>query len=102
MPLYLIERDYAEKMKFSFEGAYAVDKANEETGVDWLFSFLSADKTKSYCLYQAEDPGALMRAAELAGIPANKIVEVDKFDPTSLPARTISFGNRMVRRLNRL
>tara|TARA_B100000700_G_scaffold253385_1_gene285183 strand:+ start:347 stop:502 length:156 start_codon:yes stop_codon:yes gene_type:complete len=50
-------------------------------GVDWLYSVLSADQTETYCLYQADDSDAIKRAAELAGIPADRIVEVSKFEP---------------------
>lgn len=42
----------------------------------WLYSFLSADKRKTYCLYEAESPDAIRRAADRAGLPADVIVEV--------------------------
>ena len=81
MPLYLIERQFAEKLQMSAEGVEAIGGINEQAGVEWLYSFLSADQTKTYCLYQASDPADLRKAAEMAGIPADKIVEVSKFDP---------------------
>jgi hypothetical protein len=30
-----------------------------DVGVDWLFSFLSADKRKTYCLYEAKNAEAI-------------------------------------------
>jgi hypothetical protein len=39
-------------------------------------SFLSADRRKSYCLYEAESAEAITRAARAAGIPADVVVEV--------------------------
>jgi hypothetical protein len=39
-------------------------------------SFLSADKRKSYCLYEADSADALVRAAERAGLPADVITEL--------------------------
>jgi len=77
----MIERQFAAKLEPSVEGLQAIESANAEAGVEWLYSFLSADKTKTYCLYQAQDPNALLDAAAKAGIPADKIVEVDRMDP---------------------
>jgi hypothetical protein len=41
-----------------------------------LYSFLSADKRKTYCLYEAPSPEAIRRAAARAGLPADVVVEV--------------------------
>jgi len=46
-----------------------------------VFSFLSADRLRSYCLYEASSPAAILAAARRAGVPADVIVEVDKIDP---------------------
>ena len=78
MPLYIIERNFAEKLDLSDEGVVAVTKINGELGVNWVFSFLSADKRKSYCLYEAKDPEAIREAARRANIPADVIVEVSQ------------------------
>src|SRR6266436_6921583 len=42
----------------------------------WLFSFLSADKRKTYCLYEAPNAEAIRAAARRLGVPADTIVEV--------------------------
>ena len=81
MPVFLVERNFAEKLEVSADGAAAVNKINEDLGVQWLISFLSADKKKTYCLYEASSPDAIMEAARLAGIPADVIVEVSDFRP---------------------
>ncbi len=81
MPLYLIERQFAEKLTITPDGLKAIEGINADAGVEWLYSFLSADQTKTYCLYQANDPADIKRAAEMAGIPADKIIEVSKLDP---------------------
>jgi hypothetical protein len=44
--------------------------------VNWLFSFLSADKKKSYCLYEAASAEVIREAAKRANVPAVVIVEV--------------------------
>ena len=76
MPLYLIERNFAEKIDVNADGIAAISKINGEIGVNWLFSFLSADKRKSYCLYEAKDPEAIREAARRANVPADVIIEV--------------------------
>ena len=88
MPLYVIEREFAdqlEKRRETFEG---VIRANGVAGVEWLFSFLSADRKKTYCLYEAPSPEAIREAARLAGIPADAIIEVTELRPEAygLPA----------------
>lgn len=81
MPLFLIERNFAEQLELTPEGAAAVQRVNAEVGVNWLFSFLSADKRKTYCLYEAPDEEALRRAARLANVPADVIIAVSRFGP---------------------
>ncbi len=78
MPLYIIERNFAEKLDLSDEDVVAVSKINGDLGVNWLFSFLSADKRKSYCLYESKDPESIREAARRANIPADVIVEVSQ------------------------
>ena len=78
MPLYIIERNFAEEIDVNAEGVLAISKINGEVGVNWLFSFLSADKRKSYCLYEAKDPEAIREAARRANVPADVIVEVSQ------------------------
>lgn len=43
-----------------------------------LFSFVSADRRRSYCLYEAPSPEAIRATARRAGLPANVVVEVDR------------------------
>ena len=78
MPLYVIERNLADQLdtaKFDFE---EVAKANDIADVEWVFSFLSADRKKTYCLYEASSAEAIREAARLAGIPADEIIEVSE------------------------
>lgn len=76
MPVFMIERRYADELEASAEMIDGINRINDEEGVRWLYSFLSADKRKTYCLYEAESPDAIRRAAERAGLPADVIVEV--------------------------
>jgi len=81
MALFLIERKFAEQVENTAEGVRAITEINAEVGVHWLFSFLSADKKKSYCLYEAPNPEAIMEAARRAGVPADVIIQVDRVNP---------------------
>ena len=87
MPLFLIERNFAEQLDLTPEAATQVKLVNDEVGVNWLFSFLSADKKKTYCLYEASTAEAILEAAHRAGIPADVIVEVSELRPEELLGR---------------
>ncbi len=78
MPLFIIERNFAEQLDLTADGVVAISRINGDVGVNWLFSFLSADKRKSYCLYEANDPEAIREAARRANVPADVIVEVSQ------------------------
>ena len=81
MPIYMIERQFAEQLEVTREGAAGVRLINDEVGVHWLFSFLSADKKKTFCLYEASSPEAILEAARRAGLPADVITEVSELRP---------------------
>ncbi len=81
MALFLIERNFAERLEMSKEAASAVKLINDEVGVNWLFSFLSADKKKTYCLYEGPSVAAVREAARRAKIPADVIIEVSELRP---------------------
>ena len=76
MPLFLIERQFAELVPTDPETAATVKQVNDEIGIQWLFSFLSADKKKTYCLYEAPNPEAIRAAARRNNIPADAIIEI--------------------------
>lgn len=87
MPIFMVERQYAEELDGVAELADGINRINEEEGVRWLYSFLSADKRKTYCLYEAPSPESIRRAASRAGLPADVIVEVtDRLLPNGSPA----------------
>ncbi len=81
MALFVIERNFAEQMQLSNDDARLVKEINGEVGVHWLFSFLSADKKKTYCLYEAPNADAIREAARRAHLPADVIVEVSELRP---------------------
>lgn len=76
MPIFMVERRYADELDANAAVVDGINRINDDEGVRWLYSFLSADKRKTYCLYEAPSPEAIRRAAERAGLPADVIVEV--------------------------
>ena len=86
MPLYLIERSFAEQLELSDDDVRLIVDVNADEGVRWLFSFLSADRHRSYCLYEAPSAEEIMVAARRANVPVGQIVPVDRFVPEVAPA----------------
>jgi hypothetical protein len=83
MPLFLIEREFAEKLRTDAETVGTILDVNKDVGVHWLFSFLSADKRKTYCLYEAPSTEAIREAARRLNIPADVILEVSEYNPAA-------------------
>ena len=81
MPRFLIERNFAEAIEVTKEGTDQIQQINDEEGVRWLFSFLSPDKRKTYCLYEAPNAEAIRIAARRANIPADVVIEVEELRP---------------------
>ena len=77
MPLFMIERNFADKLDVNEATADRVNLINDSEGVHWLYSFLSADLRKTYCLYDAPSAEAIIRAAGRAGLPADVVVEIN-------------------------
>jgi hypothetical protein len=85
MALYLIERNFAEQVSVNKDIVAGISQVNADAGIQWLFSFLSADKKKTYCLYEAANPEAIREAARKLGLPADVIVELgtQRIDPAA-------------------
>ena len=80
MPLYLVEREFAEELDLDDETKRLIEAYNLEHELTWLTSFLSADKKKTYCLYECADIDVLRRHATELGLPADAITEVSEFE----------------------
>ncbi len=76
MPVFMIERRYAEQLDLSADDLRELTEINDEEEVRWLYSFMSVDKRKTYCLYDAPDAEAVRRAAVRSGLPADSVVEI--------------------------
>lgn len=81
MPLFLIERSFAEEVEVDQAQADQIKRINDEIGIEWLYSFLSADRRKTYCLYEAPSADAIREAARRLNAPADAIIPVSELRP---------------------
>jgi hypothetical protein len=66
------------------EGAQAcmsVVGTNAGEGVTWVHSYVSEDRTKTFCIYDAPNPDAIRRTAEKNKLPVDRITRVSVLDP---------------------
>jgi len=92
MPVYMIERAFAEELDLTNDDVRLIDEINADEGVRWLFSFLSADRRRTYCLYEAPTPDAIVAAARRANIPVDAVVEVGAAAP-QLSGRLVEWAD---------
>lgn len=88
MPRYLIERRFTGSVHLPVDepaarDGHRVTEDNLQDGVTWLFSFVSPDKRRSYCIYDGPSPEAIRRAAARNKLPVHEITEVLVLDPYS-------------------
>ena len=81
MPMFLIERQFADVLELDSSGVAGVQRINTDVGVNWVYSFLSADRKKTYCLYEAPSAEAIREAARRNGLPADSVIEVSQVRP---------------------
>jgi len=86
VPRYMVERTFPTGLQIPMteQGAQAclsVVGKNGALGVTCVHSYVSEDKTKTYCIYDGPDPDAIRRAAEENGLPVDRITKVNVLDP---------------------
>ena len=86
MPRYMVERSFPDGLNIPMnpDGALAccgVVERNAGEGVTWVQSYVSADKKKTFCVYDAPSPDAIRNVAEKNGLPVGDIHEVRVLDP---------------------
>jgi hypothetical protein len=86
MPRYLVERTFPNGLNIptTDDGAKAcglvVDR-NAASGVTWIHSYVSADKTKTYCIYDGPSEDAVRETADKNGLPVDNVIPVTVLDP---------------------
>lgn len=86
MARYVIQRTFEGGLDVGNDDAGAelvsnvIDK-NATEGVTWLHSYVSRDRTTTFCVYDAPTPEAIRAAADCNGLPVDVITEVSVLDP---------------------
>jgi hypothetical protein len=75
---YLIERTFPPGAIDGVDAAAKkkVNANNATLNVTWEKSYANADKTKTYCVYDAENEAAVREAAKLSGLPVDNVTEI--------------------------
>jgi hypothetical protein len=86
MPRYLVERAFPEGLQIpggdaGAEACLAIVDRNADDGVTWLHSYVSEDRSKTFCVYDAPTPEAIRRTATVNSLPVERITEVRVLDP---------------------
>lgn len=86
MPRYMVERTFPDGLHIptNEDGAQAmcgIVERNAEEGVSWVHSYVSADKKRTFCVYDGPSEAAIRASAEKNGVPVDAIHEVRVLDP---------------------
>jgi hypothetical protein len=86
MSRFIVERAFHEGLTLPANDAGAsacgrIVGGNAECGVTWIHSYVTADNSKTYCVYDAPSPEAIRQVAPRNGLPVDRIVEVTVLDP---------------------
>lgn len=75
---YLIERTFPKGALDGLDAAtkQKVNANNAQVGVQWVKSYATADKTKTFCVYEGPSETAVRQAATLNGLPVDNVTEV--------------------------
>jgi hypothetical protein len=79
MPRYVIERTFPDGL--GTPAVADVLERNADEGVTWVHSYVSEDKKKTFCIYEAPSPEALRKTARRNDLPVDRITQVRVLDP---------------------
>lgn len=85
MPRYVIERTFPTGLAIPINDdvAVVIDKvnsANAQEDVTWIHSYVSDDRTRTFCVYDGPSPEAIRSAAERNSLPVDRITAVTVLD----------------------
>jgi len=86
MPRYMVERSFPNCLSIPVndDGRKAVAgvvATNAEHGVTWVHSYVNAEHTLTFCVYDAPSPEAIRKVADANGLPVGRITQVQVLDP---------------------
>jgi hypothetical protein len=90
VPRYLVERTFPDGLRLSpdaerVEICRGIVAINGEEDVTWIHSYVSSDRQKTFCVYDAPSPEAIRRSATRNNLPVDRITKVNVLDPYFLP-----------------
>jgi Protein of unknown function (DUF4242) len=93
MSRFVVERTFPGGLAISVDAAGVhsctqVVEANALEAVTWVQSYVSEGREKTFCVYDAPDAEAIVRAAERTGLPVDRITQVSVLDPYFLAPGT--------------
>jgi hypothetical protein len=88
MPRYVVERIFPDGLGVVAGGegtllGLAVVERNADEGVTWVHSYVSEDRQKTFCIYDAPSPEAIRKTAARNRLPVDRITQVSVLDPYS-------------------
>ena len=86
MPRYVVERTFPEGLGIPVDAAGAeiclgVVERNADHGVTWIHSYVTSDRRKTFCVYDAPTPEAVRKVAKRNDLPVDHITQVSVLDP---------------------
>jgi hypothetical protein len=86
MPRYLVERTFPDGLRIPIDASgvaicQGVVERNAEESVTWLSSYVSDDKSRTFCVYDAPTPEAIRKTAARNDLPVDRITQVRVLDP---------------------
>jgi Protein of unknown function (DUF4242) len=86
MPRYIVERTFPDGLAIPVndqgaEVCLTVVGNNMQDNVTWVHSYVTKDKKKTFCVYDAPSPEAIRTAAKRSSLPVDEITQVDVLDP---------------------
>lgn len=86
MPRYLVERAFSEGLNIPMTDVGAdickgVVERNGDLGVTWIHSYVTEDKSRTYCVYDGPNAEAVRKVAANNGLPVDRIIKVFVLDP---------------------
>ena len=86
MPRYVVERSFPEGLgipagEAGAELCLTVVGRNADEGVTWIHSYVSDDRKKTFCVYDAPTPEAIRQTAARNELPVERITQVRVLDP---------------------
>ena len=84
MPRYVVERTFSAGLPAVADGestALGIVEQNADEGVTWVHSYVSEDRTKTFCVCDAPTPEAIRKTAARNDLPVDRITQVRVLDP---------------------